>query len=215
MRCNFLYFDCYRAQRHFFGIIETLVTVLCGVMDGWLPSTVSGCHNTALCASGTFVVFLLVLVVLRPYASIFNACFAYWIAGMQCVSALSVSYYHFINTDRALDIGGYVAVAGMYALSVKAFIDLAMTAWDLVAVKLPKLCQGDLYATELRSRHADANDDPLGVLLLPVEGTQTALGKTRKIVIRGPHPAAALPNPLLDAPAVSPSEYNPENTFGL
>ena len=129
---NFLFFDLYRIERVWFGIIEYGATILFGVIEGWRPEGRTGCTALVLCMALLFLVFFIAIVVLRPYVSRFESICAFVIALIQLVGAVSIAVYAILREKPAINVGGWAATSGMYVLTFKAVSDLVISIYDIV-----------------------------------------------------------------------------------
>ena len=186
---NHLFFDGYKRHTRYFMVCELAATFALGAVGAWSPKTNDLCWMKAALIESVLCIFALLLLVLRPYLTLFENILETLIVLSEVVMMGFI--IHAMGTDVPTEddssiYAGYVAVCVVYLITGKALSDLLIffiDEWNVWrggegATKGPcgyiqhMLCCGGMresyddyvsirYRTSLNGRHVVADDGGL------------------------------------------------------
>ena len=121
-----LFFAKYRRKAYFFLLVELVVSYLCGLIEGWRPSTadVDGCIAPASCLCALMFLYLAVMVTVHPYISSFEHLFCCTIALLQFIASIFVVVSLTLKENYAQVVTYVMTVCMVYLLALKSLMDL-------------------------------------------------------------------------------------------
>jgi hypothetical protein len=167
-------FTQYRVGCHWFLVVELLLSLVCGVLQGLRPKELSGCQTIAIVLLVLSAVYLLVGVILRPYATWLDHMI--FVVNGICTCLVSLLLVLFMkaqlevnandnnnsSSSSSNDAGANLASASDYVSVAQVYINVVfMGIWALqkFTVSMLRVRQNREEAQQQTNEHAGDPDD--------------------------------------------------------
>jgi hypothetical protein len=120
-----VFFDYYRRDRHWFLLLEMLISSVMAVVDA-VHADPGECYKGSVGLTFILAFYLLVYVALRPFASKLNLVFFLGLGFAQFLSAALITSYHDGGDRWTEGMASGILTIAMFAVPLKVVFDITM-----------------------------------------------------------------------------------------